>query len=414
MKIDQKRISLWIFPMAAMLGILGCGGDDDDTQSDKEDIEVDTSDADSDSDSDSDSDGDSDTDVDTDTDSDSDTDTDSDLNEGDLLPDGDPGTWIWVPFEDAKCRSGSKAGLSVRYTEASDDVLIYMEGGGACFNYGTCVANPFNIDPATRKPDSSGIFDIDNSENPVKDYNMVYIPYCTGDTHTGSNPDGNVPGHGKQVFVGGDNFRLFLKSIVATFKDTKKVVLTGCSAGGFGAAYNYWDTHEAFGDDVWLVAVDDAGPPMRDPYFTACLQKLVRNLWDMDEYLPEDCDECFGEDGDGFHNMFKYVVENYPDASIGLMSSYEDAVIKTFWAYGLENCNNQIPVYPSGKYKKGLEDLRDFMDEISFGGTFFFNGTDHTKLRSSEFYTIEVNGTKLVDWFTDTINGTMTHVAPDL
>jgi hypothetical protein len=132
----------------------------------------------------------------------------------------------------------------------------------------------------------------------------------------------------------------------------------------------------------------------------------------MNEHLPDDCDECTASDGSGFHHMFGYVAENYPNASLGLISSLEDATIRTFWGYGLNDCNVLLPSYTGAMYTEGLNDLRDYFDEVGLGGTFYFAGTDHTKIATSAFYTLAVGDTTLRDWFADILDGTMTHVAP--
>ena len=51
-------------------------------------------------------------------------------------------TWTWVDFPGAKCRDGSDTGIGVNFNAASDKVMIYMEGGGACYNAITCGTNP--------------------------------------------------------------------------------------------------------------------------------------------------------------------------------------------------------------------------------------------------------------------------------
>ena len=97
--------------------------------------------------------------------------------------------------------------------------------------------------------------------------------------------------------------------------------------------------------------------------------------------------------------------------SLGLISAYEDSVIRTFWGYGENNCNAIVPNYSGAKFKEALLDLRDYMNEVGWAGTFYFNGMDHTKISSSAFYTLQVDGVRLVDWYTKIINGEMTHVA---
>ncbi len=52
-----------------------------------------------------------------------------------------------------------------------------------------------------------------------------------------------------------------------------KVLLTGISAGGFGAAANYPQVARAFAP-VPVYDLDDSGPPgAEDPYLPKCLQQ---------------------------------------------------------------------------------------------------------------------------------------------
>lgn len=73
-------------------------------------------------------------------------------------------TWEWVEVAGATCRDGSPAGFGVRRSTTSDRVVIYLEGGGACFNGESCLANPAAFgaaDFATWASGGSGIFDVD-------------------------------------------------------------------------------------------------------------------------------------------------------------------------------------------------------------------------------------------------------------
>ena len=89
----------------------------------------------------------------------------------------------------------------------------------------------------------------------------MYVPYCTGDVHAGNRKDATVSGvTGKQQFVGYVNVANDLKRIVPSFPGLTKVLLTGVSAGGFGAASNYVQMAKAFGS-VPVYELDDSGPP---------------------------------------------------------------------------------------------------------------------------------------------------------
>ena len=89
------------------------------------------------------------------------------------------------------CGDGSPFHFWMRQRDPQK-VLLYFEGGGACFSAETC--NP--SDPAyktaighdeTLSDLSSGIWDDTNPENPFRDWSVVFVPYCTGDVHIGNN-----------------------------------------------------------------------------------------------------------------------------------------------------------------------------------------------------------------------------------
>ena len=74
---------------------------------------------------------------------------------------------------------------------APDKVLLFLNGGGACWRAIEC--NPNGRPTYTTRADSAndprqqaGIFALDNPQNPLRDFTMVYVPYCTGDVHLGA------------------------------------------------------------------------------------------------------------------------------------------------------------------------------------------------------------------------------------
>src|SRR5277367_3655623 len=57
-------------------------------------------------------------------------------------------TWTWVPVDGALCRDGSSTGFGVSLG-TSNNLMIFLEGGNACFNYQSCSAlNPSSFDAA--------------------------------------------------------------------------------------------------------------------------------------------------------------------------------------------------------------------------------------------------------------------------
>jgi hypothetical protein len=150
------------------------------------------------------------------------------------------------------------------------------------------------------------------------------------------------------------------------------VVLTGSSAGGFGAGLNYGMVQDAFGN-VPVTAIDDSGPPFTDvQYLPACLQKQWRETFGFDGAFPSDCAECKQPDGSGLTNVVLYWRHKYPNAKVGLVSSVHDQIIRLFFAAGMNNCSSNdpnilstlglqggdVPSYPGPLFQQGLDSIR--------------------------------------------------------
>lgn len=341
-------------------------------------------------------------------------DTMPDFEMGEPLPDQKNGEWKFITVGGAICRNGSKAGFYLRRNDASKNLLIAFGFGGACFNTSMCALTSTAEIDLLQTPRNLGVFDSSNKDNPVKDFNMISIPYCTGDVHAGSRRNVSVDGVlGKHDFVGGDNYRLFLKRIAPTFLGADKVVLTGYSAGGFGATFNAVATQKAFGPATSIVIIPDGAPALRDDYLAPCLMQKLRNYWDLDEYLSETCDGCINEDGSGIYRILEQLKAQKPGISYGVISSYEDFVIRMFFSYGLDNCSLGLPIdYSGSMYTKAMLDYKDYLVSLDWGGTFYFNGSEHGRILFPSFYTSTVDGVRLVDWFKDVMDGNMYHVSP--
>ena len=360
--------------------------------------------------------GDSDTDTDTDT---GDTTGEPSPYDGEPLPDGGEGDWNWVDFPDAKCRDGSATGIGVRYGSAPG-LVIFFEGGGACFNALTCGANPStygagNFGGFANGGGQQGIFDLSNDESPVADWTQIFVPYCTGDVHAGARPDGTLPDNpGPQQFVGYLNVGHFLNRIVPTFLgQVDHVLVAGVSAGGFGAAFNYDRIADAFpGDKVTLL--DDSGPPMADDYMAACLQNQWREAWGLDDSMPPDCVDCFPDNGGGIVNLAIYLGEKHKGQKLGLISSLGDQTIRFFFGFGADNCKALFPNTSEKTFTDGLHDLRDnyLNAPADTWGTFYLKGTQHTWIGGGSYATAESGGTRLIDWVTDLIGGQVSNVEP--
>ncbi len=330
------------------------------------------------------------------------------------LESSDVGVWQWFDFPESRCRDGSSTGIGVR-RGTSDKLVIYFEGGGACFNGFTCLANLERFDRGDFQGWQStgghgGIFSTSHEENPVRDWSFVYIPYCTGDVHAGDHSDveiADVPG--VQEFAGYTNVEKFLRRIVPTFGGASHVLVTGVSAGGFGSAFNYHRLARIFPGKVTLL--DDSGPGLRDEYLTPCLQRMWRAAWNLDATIPETCEGCRPEDGGSISEMVGWIGRRHPTQHMGFVSSERDRTISTFFSFGLNACAGLGAIYPSNRFRDGIVDFVDaVLRPTGNWGSYLIPGTDHTWIGSYVFYDTEVDGVRLVDWVSDLLDGEISHV----
>ena len=321
------------------------------------------------------------------------------------------GQWTFVDVEGSTCRDGSDTGIGVRLQEGATNLMIYLQDGGACFNDATCATNPdsygkteFDTGEAPRL--NRGIFETD-SANPVGDWNVAYVPYCTGDVHSGSAPNATVPGvAGTQQFVGHANVTRALALLKSGLGgEPGKVLLAGSSAGGFGTLLNFPSVADAFsGSQAYLL--NDSGPIFfQDNVFSPQLGSDFVALYNLRGTLPAAA-ELYQRDG--LQNVYAYLDRAYPDATFGLASYLEDDTIRFFFGFGQPgNPNTNIS---GGAFAAGLRDVRDRAPES--WGTYLASGDGHILVtNNSEFYRIP--GVALSDRLADLLDGNPTDVDPD-
>ncbi|TDH74172.1 hypothetical protein CCR75_001133 [Bremia lactucae] len=131
-------------------------------------------------------------------------------------------------------------------------LMLYFQGGGACVDEATCsfgVQCMFQTFNANARPLSNGVLDRSNVENVFNDYNIVHLPYCTGDLHVGStmksdfgstlNSSLNRPeclGHNMSLhMVGYNNTMAVLEWAVTNYPNPEEIIISGYSAGAIGA-----------------------------------------------------------------------------------------------------------------------------------------------------------------------------------
>ena len=328
-----------------------------------------------------------------------------------------PLEWKYIEVPGTVCMNGEVAGFGISHNPDSKDLMIYLEGGGACFN-DVCDFSAFSI-PFIPPPD--GIFNRQNPGNPVKDWSMIYVPYCTGDIH-GGDKDTELGGQVRK-FHGYRNIGKYLEQWAPKFADADRVLLTGISAGGFGAGLNAVQVADAFLPGPQMIVIDDSGPPLTNEVIPPCLQQTFREVWGLDDTILAECGGDCPDLDDFASGTIAHALAKYPEMRFGLFSNTADTVIRLFmgfgWGNGMhDNCGGVPVSVPPKVYEEGLLALRaQYMETAS---TYYIGqsqvlynfGQGHTVLRSPSFWTTVIDGVPLPEWVSGVIDGEIAHVGP--
>jgi hypothetical protein len=248
-------------------------------------------------------------------------------------------TWTWLDFPASKCANGTATGIGVNPHAGATDLVIYLEGGGSCFDAAGCwgakptATNLTGFDATTFAASAQlkyAVLRRDVTGNPLKAMNMVFVPYCTGDLHAGRTMRSYQVNGAKQAtyFWGARDMEIFLAKLVPRFaKTTTRVHLLGTSAGGFGTLVNFDRVATAFGVPVDIL--DDSGPPIsaeRDGGPVSTFAPLA--IWGY--AAPTGCTDCTS-----FPGIYAYDRGTQPQSRFGLLSFAEDTTIAPDFGYTL-------------------------------------------------------------------------------
>ncbi|MEW5248959.1 pectin acetylesterase-family hydrolase [Microbulbifer sp. 2201CG32-9] len=216
----------------------------------------------------------------------------------------------------AMCGNGSPYKFFVYRVPDTSNTMFYFEGGGACWDYESCsgaagirgARNPNGIPDGYVQ--NINLLDFSNSANlataavspliythhpynqfKTGEWNLVYVPYCTGDIYVGDktevypDPSGQKPDliwHHNGV----RNVQAVTSWVKNNLQKPKQMVAAGCSAGSIGALLNYSKLRADMNVDYGYL-IDDSGPLYRAPlnsndnnrYPSLPLHKKVLDSW---------------------------------------------------------------------------------------------------------------------------------------
>ncbi len=232
----------------------------------------------------------------------------------DLIVDGGNNyNWQKVTLPGTQCGNGSQYKFFVRKT-SSPNLLFFFEGGGACWDYDTCsgragvlgAANPNGIaDDYMTQFTAKYVSPIVNGADPgipgrsrtdlvTKDWNIVYMPYCTGDVHIGNKTTTYVDTTGGQPSLtwrhaGYTNTTAAIAYAKSQFPAVSKLLVTGFSAGGTATAAGYYFVRKGINPTRGYY-LDDSGPifpAASSSSHSKPLHNMIRASWGLDSVFSQ-------------------------------------------------------------------------------------------------------------------------------
>jgi hypothetical protein len=285
-----------------------------------------------------------------------------------------------------------------------DKVMIFLNGGGACWRAAEC--DPRGKPTYTMTSDSAndvsvrtGIFDVANPANPVRDYTMVFIPYCTGDVHLGTREveyqSTNAKGVTRTFAVrhgGAANVEAVLDWVYTNLKSPRVVFVTGISAGAIPSPVIAAKIARHYPRARVVQLGDGAGG-----YHTDAVPNLLAG-WGATEYLQEDAAFRSLDSADfSFERLYVASARVASRVHFAQVNTTEDATQLYFLTLlGVKGT-------PLAKFL--ATDLAEVRDVVPWFRTYTAPGKAHTILRSNAVYTTTVDGVLFRDWLEQLING---------
>lgn len=293
------------------------------------------------------------------------------------------------------CLWGSSFRAGIRDT-GSDDLVIYLQGGGAC-RTGLCAAN---VDAAPGVP-TAGVLN-PAATNVVGSWNVVYVPYCDGSTFSGDN---ELPGVGPSGETrhhrGVRNLTAALDLAKAHFPNPRRIVLAGSSAGGYGTIMGTALMRFVY-PKTPLSVFSDSGVVLtaEDPSIIA---EMVSE-WKLDQFFPSSCTDC---SANNIANVVAWGLRNDPSLRAAAFSSYADSVLALFFSLpaGSTTFKNTLLAQSGAVHD-------EFPDRFK---RLFVAGEQHTTLITDGDYAAARDGIVVSDWtraFVDDTADWVDHLQP--
>src|SRR5215207_6315235 len=307
----------------------------------------------------------------------------------------------WVKIEpggDTNCALETPYAFWVR-PGTVNKLLVYFQGGGACWDAATCAPGHGYYDGEVTLEDSPenykfGIFELNNSENPFKDYSIVFVPSCTGDVHWGNSVMTYQAADGQEFTIhhkGFVNGSAALEWAYANIASPESVFVTGGSGGSVGSAAFAPYIIEHYSQSKIIQLGDSYAMVFHDPID---LQSEFRAHDNFPDWIP-----TLAKIQPGQFRMADYyaaIAKYYPDHIFAQYNTLHDSSQASFYmALGGE----------AGEFEKDLEaSLESIHAQAQNFRSYTASGNQHEILAVATFYTQEEDGVRFLDWVANLAN----------
>lgn len=323
-----------------------------------------------------------------------------------LVDGGNDYAWQKVELPGTQCGNGSQYKFFIHKT-SSPNVLFLFEGGGACWDYDTCsgragvlgAANPNGIaDDYMQQFTAKYVSPIVNGADPglplrsrtdlpTKDWNIVYMPYCTGDVHIGNNvatytdPTGQEPPLAWH-HAGYTNTLAAVDYAKTQFPNVQKLLVTGYSAGGTATSSSFYFVRRGMKPQRGYL-LNDSGPIYLAPninYDSRPLHDTIRASWSLDSVfsqLPPSFDQ------NDFGTINRMVAQEFPGDQLAYTGYTRDYNYSRFSYERFYTPNDQESVLSHWK-----TDQDRLVNELSRYNNFSYFIPHHRPINASHCSTI--------------------------
>ena len=333
-----------------------------------------------------------------------------------------PNRWETIaPGGETICARGADYSFYHR-AGSSDKLMIYFQGGGACWDSETCAPgyspgdpddefDDFDIFSAEVRPSGvqsleDTLLNADISGNSTADHSVVYVTYCTGDVHTGDIT--HEYSHDGQDYTlhhrGATNTNAALNWAFEQYPNPEQVFVVGCSAGSYASIYHAPTIIERY-TDVPVVQLGEAGsgsliPPGWRGYaswnYRANMPNAARAI-PLDEYI--------------IPSLYTEVASAYPSATFAQYSAFGDGVQMFYGAFisemTVENERDALGLF--WRWTRETTNGFELIDRETDNFAYFVEGAlGHCTLdgfQGQQFDQRQANGVSYIDWIADLLNG---------